>query len=167
MSGRPIARSVGPMSHIAHRSLLSAASALVVLAGTPVAVAGTNVTLRGTGFIARGAATPTASAARRRPTRAESAAIRSAALRSLHGSGWRVSAIRVSTVRAKHGYASAAVDNSATGVGGEMILRRDGKRWRRVFLGTDGFCEADAPKRVLRDLGFGCSTASMPSRDLR
>lgn len=37
-----------------------------------------------------------------------------------------------------------------------MILRRDGTRWRRIFLGTDGFCAVAAPRRVLHDLGFGC-----------
>lgn len=94
--------------------------------------------------------------ASRAPTKSEAAAIRKAALRSLHGSGWKVSAIRVSTVPTKHRYAKAAVDNRATGVGGEMILWRDAGRWRRIFLGTDGFCDANAPKRVLRDLGFGC-----------
>lgn len=101
------------------------------------------------------ASTSRATAASRRPTAAEKTAIRRAALRSLHGSGWRVSAIRVSTVRGVHRYAKAAVDN-VSGVGGEMILRRDGTRWRRIFLGTDGFCDVAAPRRVLHDLGFGC-----------
>jgi hypothetical protein len=96
-----------------------------------------------------------AAAASRPPTKAESAAIRQAALRSLGGSGWRVSAIRVSTIAATHGYARASVDN-VDGVGFEMILRRDGTRWARIFLGTDGFCKAAAPARVLRGLGFGC-----------
>lgn len=100
--------------------------------------------------------TSRATAASRAPTRSEAAAIRRAALRSLHGSGWKVSAIRVSTVPTKHRYAKAAVDNRTTLVGGEMILWRDAGRWGRIFLGTDGFCDANAPKRVLRDLGFGC-----------
>lgn len=98
---------------------------------------------------------PLAIAASRRPTATETRAIRSAALRSLHGSGWRVTGIRVSTIPGRHRYAKAAADN-VSGVGGEMILRRDGTRWRRIFLGTDGFCDVAAPRRVLHDLGFGC-----------
>lgn len=97
-----------------------------------------------------------ATAASRAPTKSEAAAIRRAAQRSLHGSGWKVSAIRVSTARTKHRYAKAAVDNRATGVGGEMILWRDAGRWQRIFLGTNDFCDANAPKRVLNDFGFGC-----------
>jgi hypothetical protein len=96
-----------------------------------------------------------AATASRPPTSAESTAIRRAALRSLGGSGWRVSAIRVSTIAAKHAYARASVDN-VDGVGFEMILRRDRTRWVRIFLGTDGFCKTKAPARVLRGLGFGC-----------
>lgn len=46
------------------------------------------------------ASTARAIAASRRPTASETRAIRSAALRSLHGSGWRVTGIRVSTVPA-------------------------------------------------------------------
>src|SRR6185437_14479648 len=64
-----------------------------------------------------------AASASRPPTKAESAAIGQAALRSLGGgSGWRVSAIRVSTIAARHGYASASVNGD--GLGFEMILRR-------------------------------------------
>lgn len=94
--------------------------------------------------------------ASRAPSRAESSAIRSAALRTMHGSGWRVSGIRISTVPSTYRYAKASVDNARTGVGGEMILRRKSGHWSRVFLGTDGFCGAQAPRAVLRDLGFGC-----------
>jgi hypothetical protein len=97
-----------------------------------------------------------ANVAVRRATKAETTAIRRAALRTLHGSGWRVSNVRVSTVRAKHGYASAAVDNTVTGVGGEMLLRRTGTRWARAFLGTDDFCASGLPRSALRDLGFRC-----------
>lgn len=94
--------------------------------------------------------------ASRRPTGAETRAIRSAAVRTLHGSGWQVSGIRVSTVRTRYRYAKAAVDNRRTGVGGDMILRKRYGRWARIFLGTDGFCTVHAPRGVLRDLGFGC-----------
>jgi len=92
----------------------------------------------------------------RRATSAEAAAVRRAALRTLHGSGWRVSNVRLSTVKSTHGYASAAVDNSVTGVGGEMLLRRTGTRWARAFLGTNDFCVSGLPRSVLRDLGFRC-----------
>lgn len=101
-------------------------------------------------------AATTGRTASRRPTRATATAIRSAALRSLHGTGWQVSNIRVTTVRAAHRYASASVENARTGVGGEMILRRGDRRWRSIFLGTNDFCEARAPRAVLRDLGFPC-----------
>lgn len=94
--------------------------------------------------------------ASRAPSKSEAAHIRAGALRSLHGKGWHVSHIRVSTARPSGHYSSAAVDNSRTGVGGEMILRRKGSTWRSIFLGTDGFCDAKAPVGVLRDLGFGC-----------
>lgn len=99
---------------------------------------------------------PVVANAWRRPTSGESQAIRSAALRSLHGKGWHAHVIRVSTVRAKYRYATASVDNTLTGVGGEMILRRTGSGWHRLFLGTDEFCTTNAPRAVLRDLGFRC-----------
>jgi hypothetical protein len=96
--------------------------------------------------------------ASRNPTSAEAKAIGAAALHSLHGSGWVVSHIRVSSVQIVYRYASAAVDQHPSGVGGEMILQgRDG-RWSRLFLGTDDFCTADAPVLALNDLGFQCST---------
>jgi len=100
-------------------------------------------------------ATATASAWRR-PSAGESRAITAAALRSLHGKGWHAHPNRVSTVRARYRYASASVENRRSGVGGEMILRRTGSGWQRLFLGTDEFCSAGAPRAVLRDLGFGC-----------
>ncbi len=99
---------------------------------------------------------PAASPASRAPSRSEARAIRAGALRALHGTGWVVSHIRISTVSGRYRYAKASVDNTGTGVGGEMILRGAGGRWRSVFLGTDGFCSAGVPRRVLRDLGFGC-----------
>lgn len=95
--------------------------------------------------------------ASRKPTSAEAQAIRAAALHSLHGSGWIVSHIRVSTVQIVYQYASAAVDQHPSGVGGEMILQgRDG-RWSSLFLGTSDFCTAAAPVIALNDLGFQCS----------
>jgi hypothetical protein len=101
-------------------------------------------------------AMPSVAGAWRRPTSGEAQHIRAAALRSLHGRGWRAHVARVSTVRARYRYATASVDNSRTGVGGEMILRRTGSGWHQLFLGTDEFCSAKAPRAVLRDLGFGC-----------
>jgi hypothetical protein len=96
--------------------------------------------------------------ASRRPTSAEAKAIRIAGLRSLHGSGWIVSHIRVSTVQIVYEYASAAVDQHPSGVGGEMILQgRDG-HWSELFLGTNDFCTANAPVIALNDLGFQCSS---------
>jgi hypothetical protein len=95
--------------------------------------------------------------ASRKPTSAEAQAIRAAALHSLHGSGWIVSHIRVSTVQIVYQYASAAVDQHPSGVGGEMILQgRDG-RWSSLFLGTSDFCTAAASVIALNDLGFQCS----------
>src|SRR5664280_663210 len=61
--------------------------------------------------------------ASRQPAGSEAKAIRAAALHSLHGSGWIVSHIRVSTVQIVYEYASAAVDQHPSGVGGEMILQ--------------------------------------------
>ena len=72
----------------------------------------------------------------------------------LSGSGWQVSGIRVSTVN--RNYAKAAVRNSHSGAGGEMILYLRHGIWRDVFNGTNDFCTASAPRRVLRDLGFRC-----------
>lgn len=98
-----------------------------------------------------------AAIASRAPTRAETRAIRAAALRSLHGAGWKVSHIRITTVKTRYRYAKAAVNNSRTGVGGEMILRYRNRRWSRLFLGQNDFCTVRAPVAVLDDLGFGCS----------
>jgi len=97
-----------------------------------------------------------ASMSSRAPTSSESKAIRRAALRSLTGSGWKVSHIRVSKVSGRYRYAKAAVDNTQTGIGGEMLLRGRNGSWKKVFLGTDGFCDAPIPKRALNDLGFDC-----------
>jgi hypothetical protein len=72
----------------------------------------------------------------------------------LTGSGWRVSAIRLSTVDGH--YAKAAVQQSRGGPGGEMILRLRHGIWHQVFLGTNEFCSAPVPKRVLNDLAFRC-----------
>lgn len=103
--------------------------------------------------------TPAAQASRP-ATSAEADAIRRAAVRTLEGRGWRVSHIRVSTARTGDRYAAAAVDNARTGVGGEMILRHHAGRWSRLFLGTNDFCTAAAPRAALNDLGFRCA----PSR---
>jgi hypothetical protein len=92
--------------------------------------------------------------ASRRPTRQESKEIKTDAKLYLQGRGWRVSGIRVSTVNTQ--YAKAAVQRGKNGPGGEMILRLRHGIWHEVFLGTDGFCSAKAPKRVLDDLGFSC-----------
>jgi hypothetical protein len=93
--------------------------------------------------------------ASRPPKRQEAREIRKDAKLYLEGRGWLVSAIRVSTVR--NGYAKAAVRQGRRGPGGEMILHLRHGIWHEVFLGTDGFCSAPAPRRVLDDLGFGCS----------
>lgn len=95
--------------------------------------------------------------ASRNPTGAEAKEIRAAALRSLHGSGWIVTHIRVSTVQIVYEYASAAVDQHPSGVGGEMILQGRNGRWSELFLGTNDFCTANAPVIALNDLGFQCS----------
>jgi hypothetical protein len=65
-----------------------------------------------------------------------------------------VSGIRVSTV--SNHYAKAAVQQGRRGPAGEMILHLRHGIWHEAFLGTDEFCSAPAPKRVLDDLGFGC-----------
>jgi hypothetical protein len=96
--------------------------------------------------------------ASRNPTGAEAKAIRAAALHSLHGSGWIVSHIRVSTVQIVYQYASAGVDQHPSGVGGEMILQGRNGRWSALFLGTSDFCTANAPVITLNELGFQCST---------
>ncbi len=95
--------------------------------------------------------------ASRAPTQVEVRGVRAAALRSLHGSGWVVSHIRISTIKGRDGYASAAVTNAKTGVGGEMILRSRSGQWRELFLGQNDFCTVRAPIAVLDDLGFACS----------
>jgi hypothetical protein len=92
--------------------------------------------------------------ASRRPTRQESREIRVDAKLYLQGRGWRVSGIRVSTVNSQ--YAKAAVRQGKGGPGGEMILQFRHGIWHEAFLGTDGICSANVPKRVLDDLGFGC-----------
>jgi hypothetical protein len=92
--------------------------------------------------------------ASRRPTRGEASKIRTGALLSLHGRGWHVSGIRVSTVN--NHYSKAAVAQGHSGPAGEMILRLRHGIWHQAFLGQDEFCSAPAPKRVLDDLGFGC-----------
>jgi hypothetical protein len=93
-------------------------------------------------------------AASRRPTRGETQEIRAGALLSLQGSGWRVSGIRVSSVSSH--YAKAAVQQGRGGPVGEMILRLRHGIWHQSFLGTNDFCSAPVPKRVLDDLGFRC-----------
>src|ERR1700682_6121023 len=88
--------------------------------------------------------------ASRRPTSQEAREIRAGAKLDLQGRGWGVSAIRVSKVNGD--YASAAVQQGQNGPGGEMILLLRHGIWHEVFLGTDGFCTAPVPKRVLDDL---------------
>lgn len=92
--------------------------------------------------------------ASRKPTVMESKEIRASAVLYLQGKSWSVSGIRVSTVN--RNYAKAAVQQGASGPGGEMILYQRHGIWHEVFLGTDGFCSTRAPKKVLDDLGFGC-----------
>jgi len=92
--------------------------------------------------------------ASRQPTSQEAREIRTDAKLDLQGRGWRVNGIRVSTVDGH--YATAAVQQGANGPGGEMILLLRHGIWHEVFLGTDGFCTAHVPKRVLDDLGFRC-----------
>jgi hypothetical protein len=65
-----------------------------------------------------------------------------------------VSAIRVSAVNSS--YAKAAVQKGQRGPAGEMILRLRHGIWHEAFLGTNDFCSAPVPKRVLNDLGFRC-----------
>ncbi|HEX4837604.1 MAG TPA: hypothetical protein VFV03_03650 [Solirubrobacteraceae bacterium] len=62
--------------------------------------------------------------------------------------------IRVSTVSSH--YAKAAVRRGGKGPAGEMILHLRHGIWHEAFLGTDEFCSAPVPKRVLDDLGFRC-----------
>ena len=93
-------------------------------------------------------------AASRRPTSGEAKEIRAGALLSLQGHGWRVSGVRVSTVSSH--YAKAAVQQGRNGPAGEMILRLRHGIWHQSFLGTNDFCTAPVPKRVLDDLGFRC-----------
>jgi hypothetical protein len=93
--------------------------------------------------------------ASRPPKQQEAREIRKDAKLYLEGRGWLVSAIRVSTVRRR--YAKAAVRRGRSGPRGEMILHLRHGIWHEVFLGTDGFCSAPAPRHTLDDLGFGCS----------
>jgi hypothetical protein len=92
--------------------------------------------------------------ASRSPTRQETREIREDAKLYLRGRGWRVSAIRVSTV-SDH-YAKAAVQQGQGGPAGEMILHLRHGIWHEAFLGTNEFCSAPVAKRVLNDLGFRC-----------
>jgi hypothetical protein len=96
----------------------------------------------------------TAAQAARRPTPQETKEIRTNAKLDLQGRGWRVSGIQVSTANGH--YAKAAVQQGQTGPGGEMILLLHHGIWHEASLGTDGFCSARVPKRVLDDLGFRC-----------
>jgi hypothetical protein len=103
--------------------------------------------------------------ATRAPTAAQARAIRAAALRTLHGSGWRVSHIRLSSAHTTHRYARAVVTHARTGAGGTMLLATSHGRWRRRFLGSEGFCGVlNVPQAVLADL-FACpDLAVRPSR---
>jgi hypothetical protein len=92
--------------------------------------------------------------ASRSPTRGEAREIRQDAPLYLEGRGWRVSGIRVSTV--SQSYAKAAVQQGQRGPAGEMILHLRHGIWHEAFLGTNEFCSARVPKRVLNDLGFRC-----------
>jgi hypothetical protein len=92
--------------------------------------------------------------ASRSPTRQEAREIRQDAPLYLEGHGWRVSGIRVSTV--SQSYAKAAVQQGRSGPAGEMILHLRHGIWHEAFLGTNDFCSAPVPKRVLNDLGFRC-----------
>jgi hypothetical protein len=92
--------------------------------------------------------------ASRSPTRQESREIRQDAVLYLEGHGWGVGAIRVSTVN--KAYSRAAVHQGQHGPAGVMVLHLRHGIWHEAFLGTDGFCAAPVPKRVLNDLGFRC-----------
>jgi hypothetical protein len=92
--------------------------------------------------------------ASRLPTRQETREIRADAKLYLEGGAWRVSGIRVSTVNGH--YAKAAVQQGQRGPGGEMILYLRHGIWHEAFLGTNEFCSARVPRRVLKDLGFRC-----------
>ncbi|MGC2372974.1 MAG: hypothetical protein WA484_03775 [Solirubrobacteraceae bacterium] len=92
--------------------------------------------------------------ASRSPTRGEAREIRQDAPLYLEGRGWQVSGIRVSTV--SQSYAKAAVQKGRSGTAGEMILHLRHGIWHEAFLGTNEFCSAHVPKRVLNDLGFRC-----------
>jgi hypothetical protein len=92
--------------------------------------------------------------ASRAPSRQEAREIRQDAVLYLEGTGWRVSAIRVSTVN--RSYAKAAVQQGNRGAAGEMILHLRHGIWHEAFLGSDEFCSAPVPRRVLSNLGFGC-----------
>jgi hypothetical protein len=92
--------------------------------------------------------------ASRSPTRQEAREIRQDAPLYLEGRGWRVSGIRVSTV--SNQYAKAAVQQGRSGPAGEMILHLRHGIWHEAFQGTNEFCSAPVPKRVLNDLGFRC-----------
>ena len=142
------ARSVRPMHRFAV-SLLRAGAVLALAVGVLLA-----------------AAAPTD--ATRRPTSKEARAIRAAALRTLDGPGWKVDGIRVSTAKTRNRYARANVELRPDGPGGLMLLGTKRGRWRRLFLGTNDFCEAPVPKRVLADFGFACGDpeADSPGTDV-
>jgi hypothetical protein len=92
--------------------------------------------------------------ASRSATRQETREIRQDAVLYLEGHGWQVSAIRVSTV--SRSYSRAAVRQGQRGPAGVMILHLRHGIWHEAFLGTNEFCAAPVPKRVLNDLGFRC-----------
>jgi hypothetical protein len=92
--------------------------------------------------------------ASRPATARETREIREDAKLYLKGRGWKVSAIRVSTVSSS--YAKAAVQQGRGGPAGEMILHLRHGIWHDAFLGSSEFCRAPVPKRVLNDLGFRC-----------
>lgn len=92
--------------------------------------------------------------ASRSPSRREAKEIRGDATLYLEGHGWQVRSIRISTV--DRNYAKAAVQQGQRGPSGEMILRLRHGIWHEAFLGTNEFCSAPVPKRVLNDLGFRC-----------
>ncbi len=99
---------------------------------------------------------PAGALAARPASPVEARHVRAAGLATLHGPGWTVTHVRISTVAPSHWkYASAAVDNTRTGVGGEMLLRGRAGRWAVKFLGTDDFCASGLPLRVVEDLGLG------------
>jgi hypothetical protein len=92
--------------------------------------------------------------ASRPATRQESREIREDAMLYLEGHGWQVGGIRVSTLN--RSYSRAAVHQGQRGPAGVMILHLRHGIWHEAFVGTNEFCAAPVPKRVLSDLGFRC-----------